>query len=83
MRITECIKDQYGVRVVYHHRMDIPFGVLFAKYLRSKGIPPRAGLFLSSRKRIGLDQTPKSMGFDTGYHVIIFINLLMLFDHDD
>jgi hypothetical protein len=83
MRNTMCIEDQYGIHVVYQHRIDVPFGLLFNQYLRSKGILPRGGLFLSSRKMIRLDETPKSMGFDTDYHVIIFVNLLMSFYHND
>jgi hypothetical protein len=83
MRTTTCIEDQYGDRVVYHCRMDVPFGILLAKYLRSMGMLPIGGLFLSNGKMIGLNETPEGMGFDTGYHVIIFINLLMFIDHDN
>ncbi len=78
-----CIEDQYGDRVFYHCRMDVPFGLLFAKYLRSKGILPIGGLELSNGKRIRLSETPGGMGFDTGYHVIIFVDLLMFINHDD
>ncbi len=83
MWATVCIKDQYDVRVAYQRRMDVPNWLLFAQYLRSKGILLRGGLFLSSGKRTRLDETPDSMGFDTGCHAIIFVNLLMFFDHDD
>jgi hypothetical protein len=83
VRTTVCIKDQHGNCVVYHRKMDAPFRLLFAQYLSSKGIPPIGRLFLSNKKRIGLGKTPKRMGFDTGYHVVIFINLLMFINHND
>ncbi len=63
--------------------MHVPFGLLFAKYMRSNGVPPISGLLLSNRKRIGLSETPEGMGFDTGYHVIIFVNLLIFFNPHD
>jgi hypothetical protein len=61
----------------------VPFGLLFAKYMSNKGIPPIGGLFLSNGKRIGHSEMPKGLGFDTGYHVIIFVNLLTFFDQDE
>jgi hypothetical protein len=83
MRTTLCIEDQNGNHVVYHCRMHVPFGLLFAKYMRCKGILPIGGLFLSNGRRIGLSETPTGMGFNAAYHVIIFVNLLMFIDHDD
>jgi hypothetical protein len=83
MRKTLCIEDQNGDRVVYHRRTHVPFGLQFAKYMRSKGIPPIGGLFLSNGRRIGLRETNTGMGLNTGYHVIIFVNLLMFIDHHD
>jgi hypothetical protein len=51
--------------------------------MSNKGIPPIGGLFLSNRRRIGHSEIPKGLGFDTGYHVIIFVNLLTFFDQDE
>jgi hypothetical protein len=51
--------------------------------MSNKGILPIGRLFLSSRRRIGHSEMPKGLGFDTGYHVIIFIKLLTLFDQDE
>ncbi len=38
---------------------------------------------MSNGKRIGLSETPNGMEFDTGYHVIIFANLLIFINHND
>jgi hypothetical protein len=83
MRTTLCIEDQNGNRAVYHSRTHVPFGLLFSKYMSSKIITLIGGLFLSNGRRIGLSETPTSMGFDMGYHVIIFVNLLMFINHND
>jgi hypothetical protein len=80
---NSMLKDRHGDCVVYHPRMDVPFELLFAKYLRSRGILSIGGLFLSNGKRIGLSETPNGMEFDTGYHVIIFANLLIFINHND
>jgi hypothetical protein len=77
-----CIEDQNGDRVVYQRGTHVPFGSLFAKYMSDNGIQPIGGLFLSHRRRIGHSETPEGLGFDTGYHVIIFVNLLKCFDQD-
>ncbi len=77
---TVYIEDQYGGCDRYRCRMNIPFGLLFAWYLRRKDILLRGGIFLSSGKRIGLDETPKGLRFGPGYHVITFVNLFMFFD---
>jgi hypothetical protein len=74
-----CIKDQNGDCAVYHRGTHVPFGSLFAKYMSVKGIQPIGGLFLSHGKRIRYNDTPEGLGFDTEYHVIIFVNLLMFF----
>ncbi len=39
--------------------------------------------FLSKGRRIWHSETPKGLGFDTGYHVVIFANLLIFFDQDE
>jgi hypothetical protein len=83
MRTTLCIEDQNGNSVVYHQMTHVPFGLLFAKYRRSKGILPIGGLFLSNGRRIRHSETPKDLGFDASFHVIIFVNLLMFIDHED
>ncbi len=77
---TLCIKDQNGDRMVYHRGTHVPFGPLFAKYMSVKGIQLIGGLFLSHGRRIRYDDMPESLGFDTEHHVIIFVNLLTLFD---
>jgi hypothetical protein len=82
MITTLCIEDQNGDRVVSHRGTHVPFGLLFAKYMINKGIPPIGVLFLSCGRRIGHSETPESLGFDTGYHAIIFINLLMFINQD-
>jgi hypothetical protein len=45
-------------------------------------IQPIGGLFLSHGRWIGHNETPKGLGFDTGHHVIIFVNLSTFFDQD-
>jgi hypothetical protein len=80
MIIMLCIKDQNGDRVVYHWGTHVLFGTLFAKYMSNEGIQPIGGLFLSHGRRIGYDEMPKDLGFDTEHHVIIFVNLLTFFD---
>ncbi len=81
--MTVCIKDQYGGCDRYQRGMNVLFGLLFAWYLRRKDILLRGGIFLSSGKRIGLDEAPKGLGFGPGYLVITFVNLFMFFDLDD
>ncbi len=83
MKTLLCIEDQNGNRVVYHHRTHVPFGPLFPEYMINKGIPLIGGLFLSNGRRIGHSETPKGMGFDTSFYVIVFINLLMFIDEDE
>ncbi len=78
-----CIKDQNGDHVVYHRGTHVPFGSLFAKYMSNKGIQPIGRLFLYHRRRIGYDEMPKGLGFDTEHHVIIFVNLLTFFDQGE
>jgi hypothetical protein len=80
---TLCIKDQNGDRVVYHRGTNVPFWSLFAKYMSNKGIQPIGKLFLSHGRRIGHSETPKGLGFNTGHHVIIFVNILSFFDQDE
>jgi hypothetical protein len=80
--ILLCIKDQNGNCVFYHNRTHVPFGPLFSAYMSNKGILPISGHFLSNRRRIGHSETPKGMGFDTSFHVIIFINLLKFINQD-
>jgi hypothetical protein len=50
--------------------------------MSNKGIQPIGGLFLSHEKRIGHNETPEGLGFDTEHHVIIFVNISMFFDQD-
>ncbi len=78
-----CIKNQNGERVVYHWGAHVPFGLLFAKYMSDEGIQPIGGLFLSHGRRIGHNEMPKGLGFDTEHHVVIFVNLLKFFDQDE
>jgi hypothetical protein len=80
MITTLCIEDQNGDRMVYHRGTHVPFWSLFAKYMSVKGIQLISGLFLSHGRRIGYNDTPKSLGFDTEHHVILFVNLLTFFD---
>jgi hypothetical protein len=80
MMTTLCIKDQNGDCVVCNCGTYVPFGLLFAKYMSNMGIPPIGRLFLSHGRRIRHNDTPKGLGFDTGHHVIIFVNLLTFFD---
>jgi hypothetical protein len=75
-----CIEDQNDDRAVYHRGTHVPFGSLFAEYMSNKGIQPIGGLFLSHGRRIGHNEMPKGLGFDTEHHVIIFLNLLTFFD---
>jgi hypothetical protein len=77
------IKDQNGHCVVYHRGTHVPFMSLFAKYMSNKGNQPIGGLFLSHGRRIGHSEMPGGLGFDTGHHVIIFVNLLTFFDQDE
>jgi hypothetical protein len=51
--------------------------------MSNKGILPIGGLFLSNGRRIGHHEMPEGLGFDMGYHVIIFVNVLMFFDQDE
>ncbi len=83
MIITLCIKDHNGDRVVFHRGTYVIFGLLFAKYMSNKGIPLIGRLFLSCGRRIGHSETPEGLGFDTGYHVIIFVNLLTIINQDE
>ena len=83
MITTLCIEDQNGDRVVYHPGTRVPLGSLFAKYMSSKGIQLIGGLFLYHGRRIGHNETPEGLGFDTGHHVIILVNLLTFFDQDE
>ncbi len=78
-----CIKNQNGDSVDYRWGTHVPFGLLSAKYMSDKGIQPIGGLFLSHGRRIGHNETPRGLGFDTEHHVIIFLNLLMFFDKDE
>jgi hypothetical protein len=81
---TLFIEDQNSNRVVYHRRTHVPFGPLFDKYIsRNKGILPMDRLFLSNGRRIRHSETPKGLGFDRGYHVIIFVNLLTFINEDE
>jgi hypothetical protein len=48
--------------------------------MSDKGIQPIGGLFLSHERRIGHSEMPKGLSFDTGHHVIIFVNLLTFID---
>jgi hypothetical protein len=82
MMTTLCIKDRNGDRVVSNCGTHVPFGLLFAKYMSNMGIPPIGGLFSSHGRRIGHNVMPKGLTFDTEHHVIIFVNLLKLFDQD-
>ncbi len=82
MIIGLCIENQNGDCVVYCWRTHVPFGLLFAKYMSNKGIQPIDRLFLSHRRRILHSEMPKGLGFDTGHHIIIFINLLALIDQN-
>jgi hypothetical protein len=82
MKTLLCIEDQNGNHVVYHCRTHVPFGPLFSKYMSNKGIPPIGGLFLSNGRKIRHSETPKGMGFDTSFHVIIFVNLLKFINQD-
>ncbi len=83
MIIGLCIKDQNGDHVVYCRGTHVPFGLLFAKYMSNKGIQPIGRLFLSHVRRIGHSEMPKGLGFDTGHHVIIFINLLTFINQNE
>ncbi len=83
MITTLCIKDQNGDRAVYHRGTHVPFGSLFAEYMSVKGIQPIGGLFLSHERRIRYNDTSEGLKFDTELHVIIFLNLLMIFDQGD
>jgi hypothetical protein len=83
MITTLCIEDQDGDRMVYHRGTHVPFRSLFVEYISVKGIQPIGGLFLSHGRRIRYDDTPKSLGFDTEHHVIIFVNLLTFFDQGE
>jgi hypothetical protein len=76
------IKDQNGNHVVYHRGTHDPFGSLFAKYMSDKGIKPIGRLFLSHGRKIEHSEMHEGLGFDTGHHVIIFVNLLTFFDQD-
>ena len=67
----------------YRRGTHVPFGLLFAKYMSNKGIQPIGRLFLSHGRRIGHNEMPKGLGFDTEHHVIIFLNLLMFFDQGE
>ncbi len=64
----------------YYWGTHVPFGLLFAKYMSNKGIQPIGGLFLSHERGIGHSEMPKGLSFDTGHHVIIFVNLLTFID---
>jgi hypothetical protein len=77
-----CMEDQNGDHVVYHCRVHVPFGLLFSKNMSNKGILPIDGFFLSNRRRIRHSETPKGMGFDTSFHVIIFVNILKFINQD-
>jgi hypothetical protein len=46
-------------------------------------ILPIGRLFSSNRRRIGHSETPKHLGFNVSFHVIIFVNLLMFINHKD
>jgi hypothetical protein len=83
MIIMLCIKDQNGDCVVYHRGTHVLFGTPFAKYMSDTGIQPIGGLFLSHGRRIGYNEMPKGLRFDTEHHVIIFVNLLMFFDQGE
>ncbi len=83
MITTLCIENQNGDHVVYRWGTHVPFVLIFAKYISNKGIQPRGGLFLSHGRRIGHNETPKVLGFDMGHHVIIFVNLLRIFDQNE
>ncbi len=69
--------------MVYRRGTHVPFGSLFAKYMSDKGIQPIGRLFLSHGRRIGHSEMPEGLGFDTGHHVIIFVNLLTFFDQEE
>jgi hypothetical protein len=75
-----CIEDQNGDHVVYHQGTYVPFGSLFSKYMSNKGIQL---IGVSHGRRIGYNEMPKGLGFDTEHHVIIFVNLLMFFDQGE
>jgi hypothetical protein len=83
MITTLCIEDQNGDCVVYHWGKHVPFGSLFAKYMSNKGIQPIGGLCLSHGRRIGYNEMPEGLRFDTEHNIIIFINLLMFFDQGE
>jgi hypothetical protein len=82
MKTLLCTEDQNGNSVVYHNRTHVPFGPLFSTYISNMGILPISGHFLSNGRRIGHSETPKGMGFDTSFRVIIFINLLKFINQD-
>jgi hypothetical protein len=83
MIATLCIEDQNGDRVMYCWWTHVPFELLFTGYMSNKGIQPIGGLFLSQGRRIGHSEKLKGLRFDTGHHVIIFVNLLTFFDQDE
>jgi hypothetical protein len=83
MIIGLCIEDQNGDRVVYRWGTHVPFGLLFAEYMSNEVIQPIGGLFLSHERRIRQSEMPKGLGFDTGYHVIMFVNLLTFIDQNE
>jgi hypothetical protein len=83
MMIGLSINDQNGDRAVYCRGTHVPFGLLFAKYMSNKGIQPIGGLFLSRGRRIGHSEMPEGLGFDTGHHVIRFVNLLTFIDQNE
>ncbi len=80
MIIGLCIEDQNGDCVVYHWGTHVPFGLLFAKYMSNKVIQPIDGLLLSHIRRILHSEMPEGLGFDTGHHIVIFVNLLTFID---
>jgi hypothetical protein len=82
MITTLCIENQNGDRVVYCWGTHVLFGLLFAEYMSNKGIQPIGGLVLSHERRIGHNEMPEDLRFDTEHHVIIFINPLAFFDQD-
>jgi hypothetical protein len=47
--------------------------------MSNKGVQPIGGLFLSQERRNRHSETPEGLEFDTGHHVIIFVNLLSFF----
>jgi hypothetical protein len=83
MIIGLCIKDQNVYRVVYCWRTHVLFALLFAEYMSNKGIQPIGGFFSYHGRRIGHSETPKGLGFNTGHHVIISVNLLTFIDQNE